>query len=165
MDYATAFADVFQSTQPMRAATTRDGERRDHYLLFQSTQPMRAATLACCNKLVSSAISIHAARVGSDSTCFLVGAFLIQDFNPRCPCGQRPGPRAVFAKNYYFNPRCPCGQRPVFDNGRASVVLDFNPRCPCGQRLAQLVISMYTKYFNPRCPCGQRLGLPPLFTL
>ena len=80
-------------------------------------------------------ISIHAPRVGCDTTCLRVkmqqarfqsthpvwGAtrcivmhnLIIDDFNPRTPCGVRPKrqQRKVLYWDY-FNPRTPCGVRP-----------------------------------------------------
>ena len=125
-------------------------------------------------------ISIHAARVGSDQS--------INDelqppynFNPRCPCGQRPSLpsklpsphgfqstlpvwaatlpyKIILSVLFYFNPRCPCGQRRLLFQQLCRLPLNFNPRCPCGQR----PFGLYSHgrrclHFNPRCPCGQRL--------
>ena len=57
-------------------------------------------------------ISIHAPRVGCDSSIqFLAG--LVHDFNPRTPCGVRPGAaHQVPLPTKHFNPRTPCGVRP-----------------------------------------------------
>ena len=57
---------TFQSTRPMRGATSNAVKRRQ-YDLFQSTRPMRGATVECC---------MHRA----------VHIFY---FNPRAPCGAR----------------------------------------------------------------------------
>ena len=78
---------IFQSTQPMRAATVSAGNKRLRSL-FQSTQPMRAATTGYSVENISSFISIHAAHAGCDrSRNFPLPA--VQYFNPRSPCGLR----------------------------------------------------------------------------
>ena len=56
----------FQSTQPMRAATRGRGAR-PAVCRFQSTQPMRAATLTCRLCRAALPISIHAAHAGCDT--------------------------------------------------------------------------------------------------
>ena len=58
---------------------------------FQSTLPMRAATLWYRPYVPSGQISIHAAHAGSDYYAHRFRNELM-DFNPRCPCGQRPQP-------------------------------------------------------------------------
>ena len=42
--FSISWHSQFQSTQPMRAATSRQIEYELRYFAFQSTQPMRAAT-------------------------------------------------------------------------------------------------------------------------
>ena len=34
-----------------------------------------------------------------------------QNFYPRSPCGERPGPKVMTPERYYFYPRSPCGER------------------------------------------------------
>ena len=105
------------------------------FLQFQSTLPMRAATNNKSIKAVVYGISIHAAHAGSDPTpidnlikivisihaahagsdYFLTETGkVVENFNPRCPCGQRHGSKNIVPWLGYFNPRCPCGQRPTF---------------------------------------------------
>ena len=78
----------FQSTLPMRGATMmlyiNDGDA-----VFQSTLPMRGATTTRCS---TTGIRIF------QSTLPMRGATLLKevgvnvaDFNPRSPCGERPG--------------------------------------------------------------------------
>ena len=56
-------------------------------------------------------ISIHAPRVGSDSSSFAVSAWIF-NFNPRSPCGERLSARTVSRRiDDDFNPRSPCGER------------------------------------------------------
>ena len=133
------------------------------------------AALAGAEKTAT--ISIHAPRVGSDYSgrrCMSRTAY----FNPRSPCGERHGLRAVQRVCGDFNPRSPCGERPIW-HGVKGKWLNFNPRSPCGERRAYFqgkgipaefqstlpvwgatrrspVRSRPKQYFNPRSPCGER---------
>ena len=79
--------DVFQSTHPVRGATsflTLLVLR----LVFQSTHPVRGATPSISNQLTSIYISIHAPRAGCDDS--RRRAYTARrHFNPRTPCGVR----------------------------------------------------------------------------
>ena len=60
---------------------------------------------------VGAGISIHAPRVGSDRVIPFTTIF-ISDFNPRSPCGERPGGVLTGIMVLFdFNPRSPCGER------------------------------------------------------
>ena len=99
---------------------------------FQSTRPMRGATCAGWNGLLGLVISIHAPHAGRDGASREPAAisaisihaphagrdlFLARvagapaDFNPRAPCGARPGKWFYRCHYPYFNPRAPCGAR------------------------------------------------------
>ena len=78
---------IFQSTRPVRGATTRKDILR-HEWEFQSTRPVRGATPAEVYCTFSYTISIHAPRAGRDSGRGLLHVQLY-DFNPRAPCGAR----------------------------------------------------------------------------
>ena len=54
-------------------------------------------------------------------------------FNPRTPCGVRPGRTARKGETPYFNPRTPCGVRLGVGHILYGL-LHFNPRTPCGVR-------------------------------
>ena len=102
---------VFQSTLPVWGATRSTfplciavshfnprspcGERLYNFSvgaqtrIFQSTLPVWGATGRTGGHHDAVCISIHAPRVGSDtSVVFHLG--LVQNFNPRSPCGERP---------------------------------------------------------------------------
>ena len=101
----------FQSTLPARAATRGTdpcsrlnrcfnprcprGQRRDAAqsfapcFVFQSTLPARAATCSAELRARRGAVSIHAARAGSDHVSPLRRSSSYRSFNPRCPRGQR----------------------------------------------------------------------------
>ncbi len=59
-------------------------------MIFQSTLPLRGATWIKPTPTVSIKISIHAPLAGSDSWSWTTRR-TAADFNPRSPCGERPG--------------------------------------------------------------------------
>ena len=78
-------------------------------------------------------ISIHAPRVGGDLIfCHKEGAQHISIHAPRV--GGDRAPERFRLRYGYFNPRPPCGGRPGNPGGAAPAVRDFNPRPPCGGR-------------------------------
>ena len=104
---------VFQSARPVRGATDTNPNRekatknfnprapcgaRPHPLnslsdksgKFQSARPVRGATSAYLGPISYLAISIRAPRAGRDNLGFLKLPLTIY-FNPRAPCGARPG--------------------------------------------------------------------------
>ena len=100
----------FQSTRPVRGATT-SGRSRRMRKEFQSTRPVRGAT--------GDAVHPHGRR---------------EDFNPRAPCGaRRESLRPMWTWVTDFNPRAPCGAR-LPRKGGDRMSTDFNPRAPCGAR-------------------------------
>ena len=79
-------------------------------------------------------------------------------FNPRSPCGERPGVSTSTGMSVYkFQSTLPMrgATRPVFP--LAASRTHFNPRSPCGERPAFLHRHCIRKDFNPRSPCGERL--------
>ena len=148
--------------------------------LFQSTLPMRGATSFGQQRRVRVSISIHAPHAGSDTrlACFHIAR---ANFNPRSPCGERPavagnlagvsgisihaphagsdtGPAISSTCSANFNPRSPCGER-RHATGTMGLPGDFNPRSPCGERPRVAVDLADFLNFNPRSPCGERLGI------
>ena len=103
---------------------------------FQSTRPVWGATHSPASDPGCARISIHAPRVGRDSSF------------RRCPCTA-----AAFQST-----------RPVWgatraDGWRRYVLQHFNPRAPCGaRRRGRLAAHAGMANFNPRAPCGARLG-------
>ena len=79
---------LFQSTLPVWGATLICPRLNKPHKKFQSTLPVWGATIYISYPLRYCGISIHAPRVGSDIFC--VGKrFVLFDFNPRSPCGER----------------------------------------------------------------------------
>ena len=123
----------FQSTHPVRDATIVGKLETMEYLEFQSTHPVRDATV---NRQFASGditISIHASRAGCDAGA-LRGLTSTGDFNPRIPCGMRPGQlhdAGRYERISIHASRAGC------DRGAGkekAMVLYFNPRIPCGMR-------------------------------
>ena len=80
---------MFQSTRPMRGATT-NVMRAVIFDKFQSTRPMRGATTECVNVTYVYDVSIHAPHAGRDWRRWRHPQRR-QRFNPRAPCGARLG--------------------------------------------------------------------------
>ena len=125
-------ARIFQSTHPLRGATpvgrvrhskgryfnprTPCGVRRGNGNGFgnrggfQSTHPLRGATGKRPAAIFNRVISIHAPLAGCD-WCSLGKSRSSSYFNPRTPCGVRPGNIRGKDAQGNFNPRTPCGVR------------------------------------------------------
>ena len=105
------FASSFQSTHPMRGATTETGSRRRWNIGFQSTHPMRGATFRLGSFFSLIVISIHAPHAGCDDTIYGRRAppYKFQSTHPM------RGATALYPLvgpfTRYFNPRTPCGVR------------------------------------------------------
>ena len=79
---------AFQSTRPLRGATTYGGTRTVGTVKFQSTRPLRGATQGAAYFYLLLLISIHAPLTGRDELeCSTTCAFF--NFNPRAPYGAR----------------------------------------------------------------------------
>ena len=79
--------------------------------IFQSTLPLRGATTGTGYIPADVPISIHAPLAGSDHG---VQGFkpCKTNFNPRSPCGERLQSGEECQRFRHFNPRSPCGERP-----------------------------------------------------
>ena len=122
---------------------------------FQSTLPVWGATPPERVLLANAVISIHAPRVGSDTTA--VEAHLWETISIHAP---RVGSDILTAFPLtwwgYFNPRSPCGERPLVDALRygedafqSTLPVWGATRKPSGKLLD-------IHHFNPRSPCGER---------
>ena len=96
----------------------------------------------------------------------LFSHFLLRNFNPRSPCGERPAFWAIVNNKGNFNPRSPCGERPNLFHYK-TVSDDFNPRSPCGERLGgniaakgRHIISIHAPRVGSDCRscCSKRQG-------
>ena len=91
---------LFQSTHPLRGATTVILSIA-RLLEFQSTHPLRGATFLVLLRVEYVAISIHAPLAGCDlhDRRALSAA---GNFNPRTPCGVRPGMDSPPRRSWIF---------------------------------------------------------------
>ena len=112
---------VFQSTRPVRGATSQS-RSRSLLSAFQSTRPVRGATGVLDDGGEVLVISIHAPRAGRDTSA-RERSSPPSNFNPRAPCGARPGPRWIFSHDRHFNPRAPCGARPRLEPSNVETFL------------------------------------------
>ena len=79
----------FQSTRPLRGATSAKLSTPPQYNRFQSTRPLRGATAGVPPEADPQAqISIHAPLTGRDAN-LLLSSVVRYDFNPRAPYGAR----------------------------------------------------------------------------
>ena len=101
-------------------------------------------------------ISIHAPRVGSDSTQHGIPSN-DANFNPRSPCGERRGDTPDCKTGCAdFNPRSPCGERHALLRTCTPLpaISIHAPRVGSDHHI--LVLSGNRANFNPRSPCGER---------
>ena len=170
-------ASKFQSTLPVRGATSPAFRKMAISTKFQSTLPVRGATIWLNHVIRLDMISIHAPRAGSDDSRF--SSFSVSsNFNPRSPCGERRRRTILHNKSGHFNPRSPCGERPE-RLPRARKPYKFQSTLPVrgatyaspphepehhisihapragSDSFPQVLCILYTN-FNPRSPCGER---------
>ena len=150
---------LFQSTRPIRGATSKGISIAFDFNRFQSTRPIRGATWG------------HRIDIS-----------IIWDFNPRAPYGARQkAEQDQLQDTQYFNPRAPYGARPltrlVLDTiGRISIHAphtgrDILYRVLClrhpisihaphtGRDTISIIDGRLRPNFNPRAPYGARLLL------
>ena len=123
-------------------------------------------------------VSTHAPLAGSDELDEILPVSK-GGFNPRSPCGERPGPSHHTRSTASFNPRSPCGERRRLAHllprrlqvSTHAPLAGSDPEWKAGPRphnrfqptlplrgatlLGKTSDDMY-KGFNPRSPCGER---------
>ena len=138
---------------------------------------MWGATDYNCHIITSSAISIHAPRVGRDvDEVIMVASFLIsihaprvgrdslaaaeqicsRDFNPRAPCGARRQCREIIAIDDRFQSTRPVwgATLAIFFTALLDKISIHAPRV--GRDTRRPPRSATAADFNPRAPCGAR---------
>ena len=86
--------------------------RSERLLLFQSTHPMRGATSPSGMRLTRRSNFNPRTPCGVRRFCASTVRMFSFYFNPRTPCGVRRNGRDKHAHATNFNPRTPCGVRP-----------------------------------------------------
>ena len=133
---------------------------------FQPTRPLRGAT---CGKAASSAapspISTHAPLAGRDCRCRPRGSGRCH-FNPRAPCGARPGWDSGSFQERIISTHAPLAGRDARVLQILRAAHEISTHAPlAGRDLRHLMISSLLVYFNPRAPCGARPQWPSLTAL
>ena len=121
---------------------------------FQSTHPLRGATIDREALGLSQDISIHAPLAGCDEKPHHVTAESA-DFNPRTPCGVRPGNYTLAVMGIDFNPRTPCGVRlgaSLTFNGSAQISIHA-PLAGCDPPSAFEVVEVRISIHAPLAGC------------
>ena len=146
---------VFQSTHPVRGATTmcRSGFSVE---IFQSTHPVRGATGVRVTVGKSLAISIHTPRAGCDAVS--VGRATRQNISihaPRAGCDRERICIIMALTISIHAPRAGCDPLTPQRGRRAPKISIHAPRAGCDA--AHNKRGGDARYFNPRTPCGVRL--------
>ena len=109
--------EVFQSTHPLRGATEDVNNSIPNRHKFQSTHPLRGATreqvFQVCTKLFQSTHPLRGATRSTQCDRLFIG---ISIHAPLAGCDGIRGRKRRRRRN--FNPRTPCGVRPGWGNGR-----------------------------------------------
>ena len=149
--------DLFQSTHPLRGATSQKlPRRRGRWISIHA--PLAGCDLEAYTCRCSIQISIHAPLAGCDCRRSLCPR-RAGNFNPRTPCGVRPTRGAGRSTWKIFQSTHPLrGATAIIkclsDCGTISI---HAPLAGCDLALA--LIRALRRYFNPRTPCGVRRRL------
>ena len=111
-------------------------------------------------------ISIHGPRVGADDISMIVDTVNreISIHGPRV--GADPASFRVLRLIFHFNPRPPCGGRPGSTLPAGLRCRNFNPRPPCGGRLAGLSFFRWLRKFQSTAPVwGPTERLPEIYAI
>ena len=117
---------------------------------FQSTHPLRDATTENGNKRIAIDISIHAPLTGCDKKD-ISQSMKRSYFNPRTPYGMRHSGRCRSHKGVDFNPRTPYGMRHR-KMVKQNMMVHFNPRTPYGMRQRPQLQAMLSNLFQSTHP-------------
>ena len=96
-------------------------------------------------------ISIHAPRVGSDGRKRSVG-FVVVNFNPRSPCGERQSRPSVVYICTIFQSTLPVWGATMLAHRQAARQINFNPRSPCGERRKRCGLQSNVRLFQSTLP-------------
>ena len=146
---------TFQSTHPVRGATSLFAVSLDNASEFQSTHPVRGATCRSGAGHYKQAISIHAPRAGCDMTAIRRRSRQ-SNFNPRTPCGVRLRPSFVIELLRAFQSTHPVRGATLRGGGTTRTIIAFQSTHPVrgatinpGKRKQGVHISIHA----PRAGC------------
>ena len=124
--------------------------------LFQSTLPLRGATSKACLVLVPFSEFQSTLPLRGATNVRTVHAVSNRYFNPHSPCGERHMPPFHIGVAELFQSTLPLRGATLAIRDIDCVTGNFNPHSPCGERPnAPLTVGTQT-YFNPHSPCGER---------
>ncbi len=151
----------FQSTPPVRGAT--NFHRQRDLVGWVSIHAPRAGSdgWSLSIRHLCIIVSIHAPRAGSDDIDIITGIHHTLGFNPRPPCGERPGSPAPLLPTWMFQSTPPVrgATRPGPARSGSTIVSIHAPRAGSDQPTWRAFESIWS--FNPRPPCGERLRYEP----
>ena len=146
---------IFQSTPPAWGATKvifNCGTMKR----FQSTPPAWGATMFIYSLFQSSLISIHAPRMGSDTSCIPFRRD-VYHFNPRPPHGERLSRSFIGDTSSHISIHAPRRGSDFSSFLSASSGPIFQSTPPAwGATRRELIVAAVTEDFNPRPPHGER---------
>ena len=161
--YGNENPGAFQSTRPLRGATSDHPWRNLWAWVFQPTRPLRGATRTPIKLRDCFLISTHAPLAGRDRSSIKV-TINKRDFNPRAPCGARPRHIQRFARAFYFNPRAPCGARRLPRRLTASSAT-FQPTRPLRGATYDPSPFFWFYYISTHAPLAGRDGRARWYTI
>ncbi len=100
---------------------------------FQPTSPVRETTWPARQLCIRPPISTHVPRAGDDQILDVLSQ-IIGHFNPRPPCGRRPGRGGGRKPDRQISTHVPRAGDDHEERHLGAIVPDFNPRPPCGRR-------------------------------
>ena len=134
------------------------GERRPFFFSittscsFQSTLPMRGATTTDYQLLYIPFNFNPHSPCGERLNEHMQMALTIANFNPHSPCGERlHGAATNLIQLSHFNPHSPCGER----RHNQRLICDryyFNPHSPCGERQTPFCGAVGCSYISIHIP-------------
>ena len=134
-----------------------------YQISFQSTFPAWGATTLIFVTILSTSISIHAPRMGSDVPNASITTGMAH-FNPRSPHGERPFRKRRHDRRTEISIHAP---RMGSDRTSKMIMIDnsnFNPRSPHGERHTHHFLSSGTERFQSTLPAWGATTVPSAST-
>ena len=136
--------------------------RAEREPIFQSTLPVWGATASFLGSQLLEMISIHAPRVGSDRDDSITFT-RDKNFNPRSPCGERPGQSPRSCRSWQFQSTLPVWGATTITAKVFGLLKPFQSTLPVWGATSYVeALGRILRYFNPRSPCGERRDSCPL---